>query len=163
MRKYLMILTMFGTLISCSGQDYQSVVEKFDTYDFSPMEGFGMVTRSQDPFTGTKVIMVSRTEDNCGPYVITYSIKDDRIISINSDLVIKGCGANNISEYRIVPLVENYLRVGVPVLSVYSSGNVLMNPFYIAPPIMARCLSKNCKNLEQKGFKQFVEHWAIKK
>ena len=83
-----------------------------------------------------------------------------KIIDINNSMVLSSCGKDYLTKNEIAAVINKYLGYHLCVLGVDGEGNVYMNPFEQASPVLLRKVTY-AKNEVQ--FELYKGNWYIKK
>lgn len=153
---YVLIICIFQ---SCSGNDYDTLIEKYSQEDFSCLQGVFMNKRGRDN-NGNIVIIVCKRNFKCSPYIVTINNKSGEILKIDDKLPIRDCNGY-FSNNEIGNFVKCFLKYKFEVLSVDLNGDVYINPFQQDLPILLRRQDKYSPQ-DITGFKIYKQNWYIK-
>ncbi len=160
--KFFLIILSIWVFQSCkvNNRDIDGIIEKYNQEDFSCLKGVFVNFRGGE-HKGLVVLLISKTNYKCSPYIVTVNKNDGKVTKIDDTLPKRDCnGYFSVSE--IETFVRCFLKYNFQVLSVDSDGNVYMNPSRQDLPIFLR-KEQNKTPKDMKDFKAYKGNWYIRK
>lgn len=145
---------------SCNGQNFESIIEKYNNVDFSELRNSSIYPRSPGTKNNTTRYFINVFKGDCSPYMV--DADDKEIISINNDLVLKSCGKDYLNTEKIEQLFKAYMIYKLCLIQVDSVGNVYMNPDKAERPILLRKLPGSTPK-DINLYKKYKGNWYVRK
>lgn len=156
----LLVLTILQ--MGCNGQNADSVIEKYDTTDFSSLKGFSIYFRSTGHQNHTSIYFVNTYDGVCSPYAVEFNDQNKTIVNIDNKLVLKSCGKDYLSKEKIAQVVKAYIQYHLLLLQVDKDGNVYINPDRMEnATLLRKSTGSNPKDLSL--FKHYKGNWYVRK
>lgn len=141
-------------------KNIDSLISKFDKTDFSKLKGKSIYIRSKDFKSIT--YFVNTFDGSCGPYVVEFSLIDDKIVSVRNNLVIASCGRDFLNKTEIYQIVEIFAQYKLALLQVDDNNNVYINTLSGRPAnLLRKTPGKSCKIINL--FKLYQGNWYTRK
>lgn len=162
--KFILNLLIIFILQSCNinSQDIDYIIEKYNEEDFSCLkEAFVNVRGGINE--DTIVILISKNNSKCSPYIVTVNYNTGKVLKVNDTLPKRDCNG-----YFTMSEIENFtkcfFKYKFQVLSVDSEGNVYINPNQQnLPTLLRKVENENVTPKDIKDFKMYKGNWYIRK
>lgn len=156
----------FVVFYSCQNskkQDIDSVISKYNNFDFSDFKGSFIAIRQKNSSETT--YMLGDSEGNKPLYFIEYDEISGKIILINNSILKKTKVPDYFSNEEIKKLITLFRKYDFVLLSVDGDDNVFINPFEInSPALLIRFHKLPNTERVKKGYpyKQYKGNWYLK-
>lgn len=143
-----------------NSQDVDSIIEKYNSEDFSCLKG-AFVNIRGGINKDNVVILISKSNTKCSPYIVTVNHNTGKILKVDDTLPIRDCNGY-FSASEIENFTKCFFKYNFQVLSVDLDGNVYINPSQQNQPILLR-KNINVAPKDIKDFEVYKDNWYIRK
>ncbi|HRE52055.1 MAG TPA: hypothetical protein PK339_11575 [Flavitalea sp.] len=147
---------------SVTNREIDKVISQYDSVNFNNIKGTSILQRSGTP--NEIVYVIDRFGENKPPYFVTFNISRQSITEVNRNLLERDSMSDYLTESEIANAVHTIRKYGFYLLSVDSSENVFINPFYAdEPAYLLRLKSATGDSIVRMGFvyKLYRENWYL--
>lgn len=164
---FAVLLFSFIGLSSCSNDgvtkgEIEKFISQYDSTSFNDIKGISILQRSRTP--NEIVYVIDRPEGNKPPYFVSYNISRQLITNVNKNLLERDTIPDYFTESEMANAVNIIRKYDFYLLSVDSTGNVFINPFYVdQPAYLLRLKTSTGDSILRKGFvfKLYRDNWYL--
>lgn len=164
MKNTVVICMLICIMQSCTDQkmSIDTIIEKYDTVDFSVLKSKSIYFRSKGNQKNTSIYFVNIYKGSCSPYAVEFNDDDKSVVEIKNHLVVSSCGKDYLSKEEIEAAMKAYAKYHFCLLQVDEEGNVYINPDKQEFPVLLRkSPSSTPKDIDK--FKPYKGNWYIRK
>ncbi|MBN8787627.1 MAG: hypothetical protein J0I84_11095 [Terrimonas sp.] len=166
-----MFIYFIVSLFSCSNHNtpisdktIDEFIAKYNSVKFDEIKGISISQRSRN--TNEVVYVIGKSEGNLPVYFVTYDLQKGNINTINKSNLEKSKVPDYFTSEEISNAVKTIRKYDFYFLSVDSSENVYINPFYInEPAYLLRLKMVTGDSIVRKGYvyELYKENWYLNK
>lgn len=166
-KKCFIALYFFMALSSCSDKsitndDIDKFISRYNEASFSDFMNVSISYRDGD--FGDDIYMVAKQGGSFPPYVVRFNKKKNEVTSIDNKLLKQSNCKDYFSDNQIKDLMTKFISFGVQNLSVDSSGNLFISPFFGEhSPSLLRLNVKTNEKVLRKGniYELYKDRWYL--
>lgn|SRR5574343_542087 len=166
---YLKIAVLTFLFLSCNKnaitkQDIDNFISENEKISFSCLKNVTIVQRSSN--LNNIVYAVGRYSGNLPVYIVTYSLKEEKVTKIDKSILRSARINDYLTECEIYSAIKMTRSKDFFLLAVDSLGNVFINPFqFNSPPYFLRLQNKSKAKTVRYGYiyELYKNNWYLNK